>query len=170
VATVERLRAEGLLSEGTAATYARGRLVLWSPAGSGVRRVEDLAGAGVKRVAVAKSDVAPYGRAAVEAMRALGVWAVVEPKVVYSQSVMQARQFAASGNAEAAFLPRSLVKEGEGSFVEIEERLHAPVEQALAVVRASPRQREARQFAEFVLSEEGRGILKAYGYAPPAGR
>lgn len=170
VARVDELLRKGLLVEETRAVYARGRLVLWVPPGARtpVGRVEDLAGAGVTRIAVAKPDAAPYGRAAVESLRALNLWEAVEPKVVYSQSVAQARQFAASGNADAAFLPRSLVKEGEGTAVEVEERLHAPIDQALGVVRASGRQAAAKRFVEFVLSDEGQAVLKSFGYdAPP---
>jgi molybdate transport system substrate-binding protein len=169
VAHVDELVKKGLLVAETRAVYARGRLVLWVPPGARapVARLEDLAGAGVTRVAVAKPDAAPYGRAAVESLRALNLWGQVEPKVVYSQSVAQARQFAASGNADAAFIPRSLVKEGEGAAVEVEERLHAPIDQALGVVRASGRQDAARKFVEFVLSDEGRAVLKSFGYDSP---
>lgn len=170
VARVDELGRKGLLVEETRAVYARGRLVLWMPPGgrAQVTRIEDLAGAGVTRVAVAKPDAAPYGRAAVESLQALNLWAAVEPKVVYSQSVAQAKQFAASGNADAAFLPRSLVKEGEGMAVEVEERLHAPIDQAIGVVRASGKQGAARSFVEFVLSEEGQSVLKSFGYDAPA--
>jgi molybdate transport system substrate-binding protein len=172
VAHVDALAREGLLTEGTRAVYARGHLVLWLPRGSSshVARIEDLADANVSKVALAKPDVAPYGQAAVEALRALNVWPQVEPKIVYAQNVAQAKQFAASGNADAAFLPRALVKDGEGRIVEVEERLHQPLEQAMAVVRASKKQEAARRFEEFVLSEEGRSILKSYGYGVAAGK
>jgi molybdate transport system substrate-binding protein len=170
VVRVDELVRKGLILGETRAVYARGRLVLWIPPGgrAQVTRLEDLAGAGVTRVAVAKPDAAPYGRAAVESLRALNLWEAVEPKVVYSQSVAQAKQFAASGNADAAFLPRSLVKEGEGTAVEVEERLHAPIDQALGVVRASGRQDAAKKFVEFVLGEEGKAVLKSFGYDAPA--
>jgi molybdate transport system substrate-binding protein len=164
----EALARRGLLTEGTLALYARGRLVLWTARGDvAVARVEDLTGGVVSRVAVAKPDLAPYGAAAVEAMRALGVWERVEPKVVYAQSAAQAKQFAATGNADAAFLPRSLVRSGEGRFVEIDESLHRPIEQAAAVVRASKKQAAARRFVEFLFSDEGRAALKSFGYAEP---
>ncbi len=170
VARVDELVRKGLVVGETRAIYARGRLVLWIPPGARaqVGRLEDLTGAGVTRIALAKPDAAPYGRAAVESLQSLKVWAEVEPKVVYSQSVAQAKQFAASGNADAAFLPRSLVKEGEGTAVEVEERLHAPIDQALGVVRASGQQGAARRFVEFVLSEDGQSVLKSFGYDAPA--
>ncbi|MET0645747.1 MAG: molybdate ABC transporter substrate-binding protein [Pyrinomonadaceae bacterium] len=170
VARVDELVRKGMLTEESRAIYARGRLVLWAPpAGRApVARMEDLAGAGVTRIALAKPEAAPYGRAAVESLQALRLWAAVEPKVVYSQSVAQAKQFAASGNADAAFLPRSLVMEGEGTAVEVDASLHAPLDQALGVVRASAKQSAAKSFAEFVLGEEGQTVLKGFGYdAPP---
>ena len=172
VSHVDALAEKGLLADGTRAVYARGRLVVWLPPWSNLQisRVEDLAGAGVSKVAVAKPDVAPYGQAAVESLRALNVWQQLGPKVVYAQSVAQARQWAASGNADAAFLPRSLVKEGEGRTIEVDERLHAPIYQGIAVVRASERPDAARHFVEFVLSEEGQSVLKSFGYEAPGQR
>jgi molybdate transport system substrate-binding protein len=169
VARVDELARKGLVVDGSRAVYARGRLVLWVPSGGGARvaRVEDLAGAGVTRVALAKPETAPYGRAAVEALRALNIWAAVEPKVVYSESVAQAKQFAASGNADAAFLPRSLVREGEGRFVGVDGSLHAPIEQALGVMRASKLQTSAKSFTDYVLSEEGQAVLRSFGYDSP---
>lgn len=172
VARVDELARKGMLVEESRAVYARGRLVLWVPPDgrAGVVRLEDLAGAGVSRVALARPEAAPYGRAAVESLQALKLWAQVEPKVVYSQSVAQAKQFAASGNADAAFLPRSLVKAGEGTAVEVDESLHAPIDQALGVVRASRKQAAAGSFVEFVLSEEGQSVLRSFGYDAPSKR
>jgi molybdate transport system substrate-binding protein len=167
---VESLARKGFLADSPRGVYARGRLVLWLPSNVKIRvaRVEDLAGEGVSKIAIAKPDVAPYGRAAVESLNALGLWAKVEPKVVYSQTVAQAKQFASSGNAEAAFVPRSLVREGEGAAIEVDSKLHAPIDQAVGVVRASKRQDAARRFVEFLMSEEGQSVLKSFGYDTPA--
>jgi molybdate transport system substrate-binding protein len=163
---VEELGRKGLLAEGSVAVYARGRLVLWVPGGSrtAINRVEDLAGSQITRIAVAKPDVAPYGEAAVEALRALGLWPQVEPKVVYAQNVAQAKQFAASGNADAAFIPRALVKADEGMAVEIDAGLHRPIDQAIGIVRTSKKQEQARRFLDFVLGDEGQAMLESYGY------
>jgi molybdate transport system substrate-binding protein len=165
-AHVDRLQSEGLIAEGTRALYARGRLVVWLPRGKGdgVKSLEDLSGAQIERIAVAKPDVAPYGAAAVETLRALNIWTTLEPKIVYAQTVAQVKQFAATGNADAAFIPRSLVPQGEGRFIEVESGLHRPIAQAIGVVRASKKQDAARRFLEFVLSAEGQAVLASYGY------
>jgi molybdate transport system substrate-binding protein len=167
-AHVDALEQKGLLTPGTRALYARGSLVLWVPAGStiNVEQVNDLKREEVERIAIAKPDIAPYGQAAVETLRALKLWDQVEPKVVYGMNVSQVKQFVSSGNAETGFLPRALVKPGEGKYIEISEELHRPIDQALGVIKASDKQDAARRFADFVLSPEGQLILKDYGYKP----
>lgn len=166
VAHVSALAQKALITDGTLSVYARGSLVVWMPAGGKIKleRVEDLEQTPIERVAIAKPDIAPYGQAAVEALRALNLWQTVEPKVVYAMNVSQAKQFVASGNAEVGFLPRSLVKAGEGTYLEVDEKLHRPIDQALGVVHASKRQDEARRFMEFVLSHAGQEILRKHGY------
>ena len=166
---VDDLVRKGFVAAETRAIYARGRLVLWVPprGRSDVNRVEDIAREDVKIVAIAKPDVAPYGRAAVESLRALDLWPVVEPKVVYAQNVAQVKQYAASGNADVAFLPRALVKPYEGRYIEVDERLHQPIDQGLGVVRASSAQDRAKRFVDFILSADGQAILERFGYVKP---
>jgi molybdate transport system substrate-binding protein len=166
VVHVDQLNRKGLLLTDTAALYARGRLVVWTPPTSRVHleRIEDLRRAEVERIAIAKPDIAPYGSAAVESLRALGIWNDVEGRVIYGQNVMQVRQYAATGNADVAFLPRSLVREGEGQAILLDERLHQPINQSLAVIKASGKQEAARLYAQYVLGPEGQSLLERYGY------
>jgi molybdate transport system substrate-binding protein len=166
VAHVSALAQKGLITPGTVNSYTRGSLVIWMPAGSKFKleRVEDLDQKALERVAIAKPDIAPYGQASVEALRALNIWPAIEPKVVYAMNVSQVKQFVSSGNAEVGFLPRSLVKDGQGTYLEIDEKLHQPLDQALGVVQASTRQNDARRFREFVLGPAGQEILRKHGY------
>lgn len=163
---VEELGGKGLLTPGTNKLYARGRLVLWIPTGSNLtlNRIEDLARPEVELISIAKPDLAPYGRATVEALRALNLWTQIEPKIIYGQNVSQAKQYAATGNAEVAFIPLSLVKTGEGRIIEVDERLHQPIDQAIAVIKDSHQQQAAQRFLTFVLSSEGQAMLERYGY------
>ena len=166
---VEELERKGLISPGTPALYARGRLVMWLPPGSTLRaaQIGDITAKEFERVAIAKPDVAPYGQATVESLRALGIWTEVEPKVVYGQSVSQAKQYAATGNAEVAFIPLALVKPGEGTYIEVNEESHKPINQALGIVKDSSKQAAARKFVDFLLSGGGQEILLKKGYSKP---
>ena len=163
---VDTLNSKGLLTFGTNKVYARGRLVLWIPAGSSLKlnRIEDITRPEVERISIAKPDLAPYGRAALEALRALNLWAQVEPKVIYGQNVAQTKQYASTGNAEVAFIPLALVKPNEGQAIEVDERLHQPIDQAIAVIKDSRKQEAAQRFVNFVLSSEGEALLERYGY------
>lgn len=166
---VDALNEEGLILPDSQAVYARGQLVLWVPpqTGAGINRIEDVASSDVKVIAVAKPDLAPYGRASVETLKALNLWSQIEAKVVYGSNVLTTKQYAMSGNADVAFIPLALVRKGEGQYLLVEERLHQRIDQALGIVKASMKQDTARRFTDFVLSADGQAILQQYGYAGP---
>lgn len=166
---VDLLDQKGLITAGTRALYASGRLVMWLPPSSSLKaqRIGDIVAKGFDRIAIAKPDVAPYGRATVESLRALGIWGEIEARVIYAQNVSQTKQYAATGNAEVAFIPLALVKPGQGSYLEVSEELHRPIDQALGIVKDSPKQAAARQFVDFLLRHEGQEILANKGYKKP---
>ena len=169
---VDELNRKGLLATDSQAMYARGRLVLWTPPQSRVKitRLEDVTAAEVKAVAIAKPDLAPYGKATVETLKALNIWPQVEPKVVYGTNVANTKQYATSGNADVAFIPLALVKKDEGQYIEVDEKLHQPIDQAMAIIKASGKQEMARRFTSFVLGDEGQAIMKQFGYSKPAAK
>ena len=168
-AHVDELEKKGRITPGSRALYARGRLVMWLPPGSTLKaaHIGDITAKEFERVAIAKPDIAPYGQATVESLRALGIWNQIEPKVIYGQSVSQTKQYAATGNAEVAFIPLALVKPGEGTYIEVNEESHKPINQALGIVKDSPKQAAARQFVDFLLSTEGQVLLSKNGYSKP---
>lgn len=168
-AHVDLLEHKGLITPGSRALYARGRLVMWLPPGSSLNasQIRDITAKEFERIAIAKPDIAPYGQATVESLRALGIWSQVEPKVIYGQNVSQTKQYAATGNAEVAFIPLALVKPGEGTYIEVKEESHQPINQALGIVKDSPKQVAARRFVDFMLSLEGQDLLSKNGYSKP---
>ncbi len=163
------LSQEGHLIPESVTVYARGRLVVWTSGsnGVGVEKLDDLLDAGITRIGVASPQVAPYGKAAQEALEAVGLWKRLLPKVVFGGHVKHVQQFAASGNVEAAFLPFSLVASGSsigGRIFPVDARLYSPLDQALGVVAYSVNQEEAQRLADFVGSTRGQAFLKRAGY------
>ena len=163
------------LSAGPAAVYAHGTLVLWVPRDSrlaieaqGLAALQDPS---VLKVALGNPAVAPYGQAAKEALGAAGLWDTLQPSIVLGQSVGQAAQFAQSGNAQAALLPRSLAMapplSTEGRFVEVPAGTYRPLLQAGVVLRASRAPKLARAFLDFLRGPEGRAIFSRSGYGLP---
>jgi molybdate transport system substrate-binding protein len=159
----------GKIAPPSRAVYARGQLALWIPQGAqtGVRALQDLTAAQVRFIAIAQPSVAPYGQAAVEALKSSGLWDQVQPKVVYAENINQAKQFGASGNADAAFTAYSLVLYEAGTVIQVDPKLYRPIDQALGVIAASRHFDDALQFTKFVLGPEGRSILRGRGYDLP---
>ena len=155
----------------TKAMYARGRIVIWTKKSGGVAAataVTDLTDARFKKIAIANPEHAPYGRAAKEAMETAGVWEAVKPKIVYGENVQQTLQFAQTGNTEAAIAALSLATVTEdGAYQLIDESLHKPIDQALVVCKHGTNADAGREFTAFVNSEDGRAIMKRYGFLLP---
>ena len=171
---VDQLDQEHLLASGSRAVYAIGVLALWIPPKSealinnAVNGIADLLSPSVSNIAIAKPELAPYGAAAVASLKAAGIWDKVEPKVVYAENISMARQYGDSGNASAVFTAYSLVRKDAGKVIQVDEKLHSPIEQALGIIAASAHQAEARQFTDYLLKGAGRGTLREFGYGIPA--
>lgn len=172
VAFVDGLRAKGLTVAGSQRVYARGHLVLASPARAGraIGSLADLRRAGVGRIAIANPETAPYGKAAREALERSRLWSVVRSRIVYGENARHTLQLVQSGAVDAAILSATAAREPGIRTVPIDERLHAPIDQAAAVIAASPRQREAREFLAFVVGAEGRTVMARYGFSLPEAR
>ncbi len=161
---VADLAKSGRLRPDSVRVYAYGRLGLWSRDGS-VTRLVQLREGRIVHVALANPEHAPYGEAARELLQNAGLWAALQPKVVYGENVRQALQFAESGNADAAITAWSLVFDSGG--VLLPDRGHAPIRQAGGVVAGRPDEAAAQRFLDLLASDEGRRILAAHGLGLP---
>lgn len=154
--------------------YAVGRLVLWVPDGSPVDPeggLSVLTDPAVRRVSIANPEHAPYGEAAVAAMRADGVYDDVRPKLVLGENVAQAAEFVQSGNADAGIVAKSLVLSdpvrGVGRWHELPLDLYPRVDQGGVVLAGARDVAAARTVRDVLLSEPGREILARYGFTRP---
>jgi molybdate transport system substrate-binding protein len=154
----------------TTRPYARGRLVVWTPAGiAGPRALAELAEPRFAKIAIANPAHAPYGRAAREALDKIGIWARIQDRIVLGENVQATMLYARGGNADAAIIALSLavVTDG-GASLPIDPALHSPLNQAMVVCGDGDDARIARQFAELVDSREGREVMTRYGFLLPA--
>jgi len=153
----------------TKALYARGQLVMWSKDPQRVPKdIHDLADAKYAKIAIANPEHAPYGKAAQEALTRAGVWATVQPRLVYGENIQQTFMFARSDNADVAIIALSLATTSAGNFTPIDPSLHAPLDQALVVCKAG-KTNAATAFVKYVGSEAGRATMRKYGFVLPQG-
>ncbi len=166
---IEELERKNLILPDTKALYAQGRITLWTRSDSPLRleRIEDLARAAVRRVAIANPEHAPYGIAAREALEQGGVWQAVQPKLVFGENIMQTLQYAETGNVDAAIVALSISIGSGGRWALVPQEAHQPLNQALAVIRGTRHEAEARRFAAFINSQPGRAVMRKYGFVLP---
>jgi len=166
---IDFLVARQKLTADSRAVYAKGQLALWIPGGEStdIQALQDLAAPKIRFIAVAQPKLAPYGKAAVEALTNARLWESLQHKMVYANSISMAKQQAATGNADAAFTAYSLVLHERGAVLKVDAGLYHPIEQALAIVASTSHMEEAKQFRSFLLGPEGRAILAQSGYLLP---
>jgi molybdate transport system substrate-binding protein len=171
----KKLEAAGLTEPGSLREYAAGHIVIWTPRDSGLDAPkagwQSLLDQGVKKIAIANPEHAPYGRAAVAAMKKAGIYEQVKDKLVYGENISQAAEFVQSGNAQAGIVALSLAVSPamkNGNQWQIPADSYPPIKQAVVMLKASKNQEAARRFLEFVRGPQGREILERFGFTVPA--
>ena len=169
ISFVDDLAKKNLVLSDSVALYARGRIVLAGNKTMSIQvaTLDDLLSDEITHIAIANPEHAPYGVAAMEALKLSGLWEQIQPKLVYGENVRQALQFIQTGDAEAGIVSLSVANVPEITWSLIDAELHNPLDQALAVVASSAHQDVARQFAEFINSPSGRPIMQKYGFVLP---
>jgi molybdate transport system substrate-binding protein len=164
-----KLAANGIGVANSLFTYGAGRLVVWVPLSSPLDPATALRGSSWKHLAIANPQHAPYGRAAEAALRGMGVYERVAPKLVLGENVAQTLQFVESGAADVGMVALSLAvapsTRALGRYWEIPLDTYPRMEQGGLILKDSP---DARAFREFLLSPPGRRILKQYGFYSPS--
>ncbi|MDP9338096.1 MAG: molybdate ABC transporter substrate-binding protein [Acidobacteriota bacterium] len=169
-----RLESAGLIEPGSLYMYAIGRIALWAATDSNL----DL-GLGwkvllddrVQKIAIANPDHAPYGRAAIAAMKKAGVYDQGKSKLVFGDNISQAAQFAQSGNAQVGIVALSLaISPGmrNGKRWDIPANMHPPIEQAAVLIKNAKNKQGARAFLDFVKTDAARATLAKHGFTFPA--
>jgi molybdate transport system substrate-binding protein len=162
--------AEG--ENGAAITYAKGTLVLWARKDSTLPppSLELLRNPGLKRLAIANPDRAPYGRAAVEALIKLNLYEALKPRLVTADNIAQAAQFADSANADAGLISLTAAKTPRlatsGTYIVISRDLYPPIEQGAVIVNATQHRDAARKLLDYLLSNPVQSQLAKSGLTP----
>lgn len=167
--TPKRLIGEGYAVAGTQFTYAIGQLVLWS-ATPGL--VDDqgavLASGKFTRLAIANPKVAPYGAAGLDVLKSKGLLEAVTPKLVTGDSIAQAYQFVASGNAELGFVALSQVaipgKPVVGSMWKVPASLYGEIRQDAVLLKAGQHNPAAKALLDHLKSAPAKAVIASYGY------
>jgi molybdate transport system substrate-binding protein len=170
-----RLREEDLAIPGSEFTYAVGHIVLWVPTTSriDVKKLKKraLLDSSVQKIAIANPDYAPYGRAAKKALQAMGVYEQIEQRIVYGKNVAQAAQYVETGAADIGIIGLSQAVSpalrDKGFYWEIPQKYYPHMQQDGVILSWTKEHAAAEALRSFVLGNEGRAILRRYGFTLP---
>jgi len=163
--SIERLKNQALLKNDSIKLFAIGKLVIgYNKNIKSISEIKDLLSDNIKRVTIANPDHAPYGMAAKEALIKAELWDKLEKKLIFGESVRQSLQFIQTGNAEAGIIALSIAKVPEINYSLVDENLYPPINQTLAILKGSKREKLAREFINFICSKKGKIILERYGF------
>jgi molybdate transport system substrate-binding protein len=170
----QKLEAASLAEPGTIYDYARGKLVIWVPNASKLdlsRGLSVLLDPDIRKIAVANPLHAPYGVAAVAALRHAGIYDQVKDKLVLGENISQTAQFVQSGNADVGLLALSLAvapaMKPSGRYVEVPASDYPPLIQAGVVVKSSRNKELANQFMKFLKEPGTIALMAQYGFTLP---
>jgi molybdate transport system substrate-binding protein len=169
-----KLEAAGLIEPGTLSQYATGRIALWVRKGSPIditQGLRTLTDARIRKISIANPEHAPYGRAAVAALRHEKVYDKVRDRLVLGENISQAAQFVESGNADIGILALSLLLtlplKNEGMYYEIPKSFYPAIDQAVVVLKSSKQKDIARQFLSFLKRPEIAEFMRSSGLTVP---
>lgn len=160
-----RAESDGLAVVGSRITYALGRLALYSRAEGRASGPESLRDPPPRRLAIANPRTAPYGAAALAVLDRLGLTDAMAGRIVEGANVAQAFQFAATGNADLAFVALSQAASAKnGSYWPVPASMHPPIAQDAVLLTRGAENAAAAAFLSFLRKDAARTILRAYGY------
>lgn len=166
--TPARLVSEGLGVGNSVFTYAVGQLVLYSTTLDLTDGEAVLRQGAFERIAMASPRTAPYGRAARETIRSLGIEEPLARRIVEGNNIAQTFQFVETGNAELGLVALSQVRERASSSVwPVPQTLHVPLVQDAVLLTRSVENPVATDFIDFLKTPEAGEVIRAYGYGTP---
>jgi molybdate transport system substrate-binding protein len=170
----KELEAAGLTEADTFYRFAVGKIVLWVRNDSKVdisSGLPSLVNPAISKIAIANPLHAPYGQAAVAALKTENVYDRVAGKFVMGENISQTASFALSGSADAGIIALSLALspniKDKGRYVEIPSKDYPAIEQACVILKSSQHKEDARGFLAFVKTNAVGELLRSYGFALP---
>ena len=154
--------------------YATGKLAIISKNSAGISLTDSKSElikviSKANKIAIAKPELAPYGKAAIEYLKAEGLWDIARDKLIYGDNIGITTMYVVTGAADLGFTALSLAKSAEvakdTNFILVNNKLYEPIKQRMVLIKGAPR--EATTLYQFMQSPQAKLILQKYGYSTP---
>ena len=167
---VDALEQKGLLVPGTRNIIAKNRLVLVVPKNVvGITSFYSLKDAKVKKIAIGEPRSVPAVQYAQQVLEKLKIWSEIKSKLVFANNVRQVLAYVESGNADAGlvYITDAKISDKVKVVVTADEKYHSPIIYPLAVVKRSKNVDAAKEFSQFLSSNQAKTVFKKYGFILP---
>lgn len=165
----QQLSDDKLIVDNSLQTYAIGKIAFWSsnPKDSEKLNLKNLTSGQIKpnRFAIANPNIAPYGKAAKQALIALKLWKNYQTKLITGININQTFQQIRSGAVTMGIVANSQLKINGLSGIVIPQKYYQPIEQQLVILQASKHKTQALQLKSFLLSKKIQQEIVDFGYA-----
>ncbi len=127
----------------------------------------------ISKIAIANPKSAPYGKAAVEAMKNAGVYNDVKKKFVYAESISQTVSYTVTATDIGVIAKSSLYSPKMAEFKkginwgEVDPKLYTPINQGVVILKEGKNNAEVEAFYNFILSKKAKKIFEDFGYTVP---
>ncbi len=154
--------------------YATGKLAIISKNSAGISLTDSKSElikviSKANKIAIAKPELAPYGKAAIEYLKAEGLWDIAKDKLIYGDNIGITTMYVVTGAADLGFTALSLAKSAEvakdTNYILVNNKLYEPIKQRMVLIKGAPR--EATTLYQFMQSPQAKLILQKYGYSTP---
>lgn len=150
--------------------FIQGSLVLWTSFNNIDFHFDLLTSEKIKKIAIPNPEIAPYGKAAKEALVNLKIWDEIQDKLVFGESVTQTNQFIMTKAVQAGITSRSFMYSTRnkigGQWLYINNNLHHAIRHGLAILKTSKKVESCNKFIRYLNDHESETILTQYGYQP----
>ncbi len=167
---IDALEQKGLLVAGTRNIIAKNRLVLVIPKNIvGITSFYSLKDAKVKKIAIGEPRSVPAGQYAQQVLEKLKIWGEIKSKLVFANNVRQVLASVESGNADAGlvYITDAKISDKIKVVVTADEKYHSPIIYPLAVIKRSKNVDAAKEFSQFLSSNQAKAVFKKYGFILP---
>jgi molybdate transport system substrate-binding protein len=167
---VDALEQKGFLVPGTRNIIAKNKLVLVVPKNAvGITSFYSLKDAKVKKIAIGEPRSVPAGQYGQQVLEKLKIWSEIKSKLVFANNVRQVLASVETGNADAGlvYITDAKISDKVKVVVTADEKYHSPIIYPLAVIKSSKNVDAAKDFSQFLSSNQAKAIFKKYGFILP---
>lgn len=160
-----------MIAGDTRRDFAGNGIVLIIPANAAfhLTSFHDLKKQEVRRMAIGNPKTVPAGRYSEEVLRHFNLTEAVKGKIIFAENVRQVLDYVARGEVDAGMVystDAAIKADRVKIAMEASEQSHRPVVYPIAVTKGSKKEFLGKEFTSAVLSQEGKQILKKYGFRP----